>query len=179
VAVGFTVTLPADARSPFTPEIVTSVAFWVAHVRTVEAPAETVSGFAVNELITGAAAGGLGETVTAAVAVVVPPGPVAVRVYDVLSVGFTVTDPETGKVPVMPEMLTDVAFVVAQLKVALSPITMFAGFTVKLVTTGTGVITPPPSSPPLLDPQEINPRLAVRTVITTSRRRVTCMIPSK
>lgn len=178
MAVGFTVTLPEGAKSPFTPETETAVAFWVDHVNTVEPPAGMVDGLAVNEVITGAEAGCFADTVTVADAVAVPPGPVAVNVYDVLSVGFTVTDPETGKLPWILEILTDVAFVVAQLRVTLSPMTMLVGFAVKLVITGTEVVVPPPfpavfAPPP--EPQEIDPRMAVTTAIDASRRRVACM----
>jgi hypothetical protein len=73
-------------------------------------------------------------TVTVTVAVDCPPAPVAVSVYVVVAAGLTFTVPFGGKVPATPLMVTWVAFVVVQLRMADDPNPIVAGVAVKEVT---------------------------------------------
>lgn len=129
------------------PEMVTDVAFCVAHVSTVEPPPGMVDGSAVNDVITGSGAGGAGVTVTAATAVAVPPEPVAVNVYEVLSDGDTCTEPDAGWSPFTPLMFTFVALVVAQVSVTAWPTTTEDGFAVNEVMVGADDPGSPPGLP--------------------------------
>lgn len=71
-----------------------------------------MAGVAENEIV------GAGcVTVTVAVFVVVPPGPVAVSVYVVVEAGLTLVFPETGLLPTPLSMETVVAFVVDHVSV--------------------------------------------------------------
>jgi hypothetical protein len=54
----------------------------------------------------------------------------------VFCVGVTVVEPEAGCEPLIPVIVTDVAFCVTQASVACCPDEMLAGEAVKLVTTG-------------------------------------------
>lgn len=69
----------------------------------------------------GAAAGAPAVTVTKALWFVLPLDEVATSVYDVLSAGDTLTEPEVGSVPLTPAIVTDVAPVVAHVRVELCP----------------------------------------------------------
>jgi len=65
----------------------------------------------------GGGGGGGAVTVTRAVAVTLPPGPLAVRVYVVESLGVTDCDPDACTVPTLGAMLSSVALSELQLKV--------------------------------------------------------------
>src|SRR3954468_5800209 len=65
-------------------------------------------GDALNEML------GPALTVTVAWLVSVPPGPIAVSVYVVVTVGCTEVEPESGCEPTPLSMVTVVAFVVVQ-----------------------------------------------------------------
>ena len=80
-------------------------------------------------------------TETFAVAVEVPPGPVAVRVYVVVAEGETETLPDVGCDPMPLSMVTDVALVVLHVNVELCPAVMLAGFAVKLIVGTVDVVT--------------------------------------
>jgi hypothetical protein len=74
--------------------------------------------------------------------VAVPPGPVAVRVKEVVALTGTIEDPEVGNGPV-PSLrgtagviVTDVAFVVAQVSVVVWPALTDAGLAVNCVICG-------------------------------------------
>jgi hypothetical protein len=95
-----------------------SVAFWTFQVIVVDWPSEIVVGSAAKATIVGAPGGGPAVTVTKALRFVLPPGPVAIKVYDVLSAGETLTDPEVDIVPEMPEIETAVAPEVVHARVA-------------------------------------------------------------
>jgi hypothetical protein len=76
------------------------------------------------------------ETVTWAVAVVLPASLVAVMVYVVVAAGETSVVPEEAKVPNPGLIATDVAFDTLQLKVAELPTVMPGGLAVKELITG-------------------------------------------
>lgn len=95
VVVGLTVVEPEGDTTPIPWSMETVVAFAVVHVRVDEFPAVIVVGFAVS-----LAVGTDACTVTVAEAVVLPPGPVAVRVYCVVVVGLTVVEPEAATAPI-------------------------------------------------------------------------------
>ena len=83
---------PVDASVyalPSDPLIATEVAFAAVTVRVDELPATIVAGFA--EMVTVGA--GFADTVTVVVAVAVPPGPVALAVYVVVTDGLTACVP--------------------------------------------------------------------------------------
>jgi hypothetical protein len=84
-----------------------------------------LAGEAVKELTVGAVPDA--ETVTVALAVTVLLLPVAVSVYVVVLAGVTLLCPEAATSPMPLSMLTELAFVVAQLKFALAPAAMVAG----------------------------------------------------
>ena len=80
---------------------------------------------------------GRGTIVTITDFVVTPPGPVAVKVYVVVAVGFTVMLPVVGKEPPGPgAIMTVVAFVVAQSSTAAPPLDVMSGVAEKLVMIG-------------------------------------------
>ena len=76
VAVGETLTLPLVGSEPMPLSIVTEVALLVDHVKVELWPELMLAGLAVNEIV----GAGVVATFTVAVALEVPPGPVAVRV---------------------------------------------------------------------------------------------------
>jgi hypothetical protein len=94
-----------------------------------------VFGVAVKEEITGA---GIvcAVTVTPTLAVAVPAGPVAVRRYEVLSVGVTVVEPDGASEPLTPVIVTDVAFCVVHVRVTGCPAETVVADAEKFVTTG-------------------------------------------
>jgi len=71
-------------------------------------------------------------TLTDAVAVTVPPGPVAVSVYVVVWVGETVFEPEACAAPTPLSIWTEVAFVTVQDRVEFCPAAMEAGLAVRV-----------------------------------------------
>src|SRR5712664_3578270 len=73
------------------------------------------AGAALNEML------GPALTVTVAWLVSVPPGPIAVSVYVVVTVGCTEVEPESGCDPTPLSMVTVVAFVVVQTSDELCP----------------------------------------------------------
>ena len=74
---------------------------------------------------------------TVTVAVAVPPGPVAVRVYVVVCGGVTLSVLLAGRLPPAPGVtVTLLAFVVLQLNVVVSPATSCAGVAIKLLIVG-------------------------------------------
>ena len=87
-----------------------------------------------------ATAGGGMMTVTVTLSVVLPPGPVAVRVYVVVSSGETVREPFGSTSPIPGSMLTLSALMVDQLSVLDSPRVMVDGSAEK-VTSGGGMGT--------------------------------------
>ena len=122
---------PADARVyalPSEPLIETAVAFVAVTVSNDELPSTTVVGFA--EMVTVGA--GFAETVTVAVAVAVPPGPVAFAVYVVVADGLTACVPPLDTsvyvVPSLPEIVTCVAFTAVTVSVEDCPDAMVVGF---------------------------------------------------
>src|SRR5277367_170846 len=78
-------------------------------------------------LVVGVIAGAAAPTVTRAVAVPLPPGPVAVIVYVVDSVGFTGVDPCNATFPTPGSISASVASVEVQLSVTVSPLFTEAG----------------------------------------------------
>src|SRR5271156_4228166 len=72
-------------------------------------------------------AGAAAPSVTRAVAVALPPGPVAVIVYVVESVGFTGVDPCSATLPTPGSMSASVASVEVQLSVTVSPLFTVVG----------------------------------------------------
>ncbi len=80
-------------------------------------------------------------TVTVALAVELPPGPVAVNVYVVVVDGETETLPDVGCDPMPLSIVTDVALLVLQLNVELCPGVMLVGFAVKLIVGTVDVVT--------------------------------------
>ena len=76
---------------------------------------------------------GGGTIVTTTDLVVTPPSPVAVKMYVVVAVGFTVMLPVVGKEPPGPgAIMTVVAFVVAQSSTAAPPLDVVSGVAEKL-----------------------------------------------
>jgi hypothetical protein len=79
-------------------------------------------------------------TVTVTVAVVVPPGPVAVSVYRVVCGGLTLSVLLAGRLPPAPGVtVTLLTFVVLQLNSVASPAARFSGVAIKLLIVGGGV----------------------------------------
>jgi hypothetical protein len=90
--VGVTVAVPLAVKLlPTLLSILTLVAFVVLHVSVDEAPGLMEVGEAVNVIV-----GAPDVVVTVTLAVVVPPGPVAVPVNVVVEVTATVADPESA-----------------------------------------------------------------------------------
>src|ERR1051326_5079506 len=83
---------------------------------------------------------GSGSTVTAACRVIVPPLPLAVRVYVVVAEGDTKSDPFRGCAPRPLSMLTEVVFAVVQDSVEDWPLAMLVGEAVN-VAEGPGWMT--------------------------------------
>src|ERR1700723_895060 len=73
-------------------------------------------------LVVGVTTGAAAPTVTRAVAVPLPPGPVAVIVYVVESVGFTGVEPCSATLPTPGSISASVASVDVQLSVTVSPL---------------------------------------------------------
>jgi hypothetical protein len=117
------------------PEAVHAVALFEAHVRVALLPLATVLGLALMLTVTV----GLALTDTVADCAALPPGPVQLSVYVALAVSAPVDwVPCTDFVPDQaPEAVQAVAFVVAQFNVALLPLVMALGPTLKL-TVGAG-----------------------------------------
>jgi hypothetical protein len=116
--------------------IVTAVALVVAKVSVEEPPGGTVAVEAVSSAV-GAAAGGA-VTTTRVDEVVVPPGPVAVRVYVVVTLGLTTTVPFAPNEPI-GEIVTAVALVVAKVSVLDPP---GATVLVEAVRSAVGAVAP-------------------------------------
>ena len=79
--------------------------------------------------------------VTVAVAAVVPLAPLAVSVYVVVVVGLTLVLPSTSRVPLVPGMETEVAFVVVHVRVTSVPAAIEVEEAVKESITGSGGFT--------------------------------------
>ena len=84
--------------------MLTLVALAELHVRVVSCPASI--GFGDAEMLTDTGS----TTVTLALSVAVPDGPVAVMVYVVVTIGETLMEPVADTVPIPWSILTDVAF---------------------------------------------------------------------
>lgn len=151
VVEGCTVMLPPDTgwTAPIPLSMLADVAFVVDQVRVAVCPWLMLLGDAVRLAVGGDCPV---PTVTIACAVIVPPGPVAVRVYVVLAEGCTVMlPPDTGwTAPIPLSMLADVAFVVDQVRVALCPDMMLVGDAVSVAVGA--LCVPPPPLPPLSVP---------------------------
>ena len=80
-------------------------------------------------------------TVTVALAVDDPPGPVAVSVYVVVDDGDTAMLPEVGCDPMPLSIVTEVALLVLQFNVELCPAVMLAGLAEKLIVGTVDVVT--------------------------------------
>jgi hypothetical protein len=117
------------------PEAVHAVAFLEAQVRVELLPLATVLGLALMLTVTV----GFALTDTVADCAALPPGPVQLSVYVALAVSAPVDwVPFTALVPDQaPEAVQEVVFVVVQFNVALLPLVMALGPTLKL-TVGAG-----------------------------------------
>ena len=82
-----------------------------------------VLGCALNVIVGG---GPEVVTLTTVDATVVPPGPVAIAVYVVVTVGVTFTEPVAGNVP-RPLMLTEFALLALQLSTVDAPLATVPG----------------------------------------------------
>jgi hypothetical protein len=108
----------------------------VCQVRVVASPWTRVLGVAVKLEMVGMV-GDAAVTATVTVAVVVPPEPVALRMYVVVCVGVTSRLPDTGRILSAVGVRETVwALVVLQFRVVLSPATMVVGTAMKLVMVG-------------------------------------------
>jgi hypothetical protein len=105
------------------------------------------------------------QTFTVTVAVAVPPGPVAVSVYTVVTCGVTPVVPAGGSVPGTPEIATLVALSVVQSSVVVCPALIDAGVAVKRVTVGGGG-------------RMVRLSCVVRTVALFTPEKATCERPS-
>jgi hypothetical protein len=96
-------------------------------------PRRMLVGDAVSETLLAQVKVGTGGgtlTVTVVVQVTVPPLPVAVSVYVVVTSGDTVNEPSTATAPIALSIVTDVAFVVFQVRVLLAPRLIVVGLAV-------------------------------------------------
>jgi hypothetical protein len=133
---------------PSEPVNVTCVAFAAVTVRIAEAPAVIDAGFAVIETV--AVPEPFEDTVTLAVAVADPPGPVAVTVYVVVAVGATLcVPPVSGSVyelPSDPLIVTFVAFAAVTDKVDDAPAAIDVGLA-ETLTVGKALVILPLTPP--------------------------------
>lgn len=129
MAAGVTLVDPLAPNVP-TPAIVTEFALVVVQFSVVEFPGVMVLGCALNVMVGAAGFEPPPLTVTTAVVLAVPPGPVAVAVYVVVELGLTCTEPEAAWAP-NPEIVTEVALLAFQLKVVLEPLLMLVGCAVR------------------------------------------------
>lgn len=107
------------------------MAFVVLQVRSALFPETIEDGVAVNELMTGSC-----KTVTVTDDVTVPPAPVAVTVYVVVTEGETLRAPLVATGPIPLSIDADVAFDVLQVRSALPPTVIVEGVAVNEFTTG-------------------------------------------
>ena len=170
VAVGVAVAVPVKAvlvvrPEPEEPETESLVAVPPAfHVMTVDWPSVMMPGFAA---IVGA---GGATTVTMTEAVAVPPAPLQVRVYVVVTVGFLVAvPPAADNVSLQPPDATaDVLLVQVAVRTVDPPAATLMLLAVS-VAVGTGLLPrPPPPPPPWLHPLAIK---RVAKVRATTRQR--------
>jgi hypothetical protein len=135
LAVGFTLVEPLALEDVNVPGVIaTVVAPVVVQLNALLAPAAMLVGFALNALIVGLLAA---ATVTVAVEVTAPAAFVAVSVYVVLAVGFTLVDPLALEDVNVPGVIaTVVAPVVVQLNVLLAPAAMLVGFALNALIVG-------------------------------------------
>jgi hypothetical protein len=96
-------------------------------VSVVVAPEVMPAGAALRVIVGGK------TTLTPALAVTVPPGPLAVAVYVVVSAGVTDREPLAGTVPMPLSKVTDVALEEFQLRVAVDPALTVEGSTTMLI----------------------------------------------
>jgi hypothetical protein len=115
--------------------IVTDVALVVFQISDELWPEAIVLGEAENEIV-----GGGVFTVTVAVLVIVPPGPVAVSVYVVVPDGLTPTEPDVGLLPTPLSIEIVVAFVEVQVSVEVWP-RVIVGGAAENVAVGAGALT--------------------------------------
>jgi hypothetical protein len=122
VELGVTLTDPLAANVP-TPAMLTEVALLVVQFSTAEAPETMLLGCALKAIV------GFCAEVTTLTTVedsLLPPGPVAVAVYVVVTVGVTFTEPLAENVPI-PLMLTEFALLALQLRVVPAPLVTVPG----------------------------------------------------
>jgi hypothetical protein len=133
--------------------MITEVAFCDDQLRVEEPFVRTIAGFAVNVSV-----GATCVTVMVTVALMLPPGPVAVKVYVVVAAGVTgmelaVTNGcSEGSVRGSGEILIEVALVTDQVRVAIDPAVIVVGAAENAMTGGPGltatvtlaVVLPPP-----------------------------------
>jgi len=135
---------------PSEPVSDTPIAFVAVTVRIEEPPAVTEAGFAAIVTLGVPDPAPDDETVTVDAAVADPPGPLALAVYVVVAVGFTVcVPPAAGRVyelPSEPLIVTVLAFVAATVSVADVPAATVVGFDV-MVTVGNGSVILPLTPP--------------------------------
>ena len=132
VVVGLTVVLPLIGTVP-TPLIETVLAPVVVQLSVDCCPGWTLTGLAPKLRTCGLPAG-TGATVTVAVAVTVPAGPTADRVYVVVAVGDTVVEPVSATLPTPGWMETLVAPCTTQVRVEFWPAVMLLGVASKRTT---------------------------------------------
>src|SRR5690242_12371344 len=106
--------------------MLTVVAPVVVQLKVEEPPGAMVSGLASKRMICGLPACAA-PTVTVAVAVTLPVGPVAVRVYVVVWLGDTCVEPVAATLPMPLLMLTALAPCTTHVRVELWPGVMFGG----------------------------------------------------
>ncbi len=140
---GDTVADPLAATLPIPGWIFTELTLDTLQLSVDELPDEMLLGLAPNELITGMPeldGGVLGklepEIITCVVAVVLPEELEAVSVYNVLVEGTTALVPLTATFPIPLSMLTLVAPVTLQVRVAALPAEILAGSALKEFITG-------------------------------------------
>ena len=96
VSIGDTVVDPLGATLPMPGSITQESALVVVHVNVDVWPGSRISGLALISIV--------GATVTITLAIVVPPDPIAVIVYVVVSVGDTSIDPYDSTSPILGAM---------------------------------------------------------------------------